>query len=804
VALVTEATDDLLAWHAAVQSRAGTRFEAAKELATRLGAHYRPAEGLTEVGFWTPELLDEGVGTEDVYLELLTPAEPVALDRERETVRFRRERVPVRRRDEFHWGVYEGVRAGTADELGTLYRLVYRTDDGWDEVQDPLGYSYPFGAFAPPEVYDVERLDRERADREYFEALGTDDERTPTTEDDGLPRVDPATSMLEIHPGTATEAGSLAGLARRYRGIAEKQRADEPLSPAERNFAGYDAVQVMPVEPITENPETHAFFEPEEFDRDSPAGDVEVACARPELINWGYDIVVAGFSAPNPAVLETGRPDELVDFIAACHELPRPIKVVFDVALGHADSRGTELLNDYYFEGPGMYGKHLDYRQPVVRAVLLEMQRRKMEFGADGIRVDGAQDFTYWDEEREENVHDDAFLAEMDAVTQEVAGTEYRPWMVYEDGRPWPREDWELASSYRALVEEHPHSFQWSPITFAHNTPALLTFWATKWWRVREVGEFGGQWITGVANHDTVRRGTQIDPTVQFNQSPVNPYLGETLPDTLDEAYDNPAANAFFHCAAPGVPMDFVHANMRAPWGFVRDTDHEWNVKVVSEESNFVFWQLRPEAFRDPEQFRRLKRLGFESRAGIETFMRALAGAVDATDHDLEATAAMVSAVDQPLGDDLSAADLREYADAWMRDVHEFANLSHWLDAQDDERTAFDLAVREFRHERPWLRADVDFAAGEAFGYRHPTDGTVLYYVLRESPAGDEQVLFAGNMEGVPVEVSPSVLAAEIDALDADTGGWDVALAAPDVRRRHGGSAFTVDNGQAVVWTRSP
>jgi hypothetical protein len=243
---------------------------------------------------------------------------------------------------------------------------------------------------------------------------------------------------------------------------------------------------------------------------------------------------------------------------------------------------------------------------------------------------------------------------------------------------------------------------------------------------------------------------------------------------------------------------------MRAPWGFVRDTDHEWNVKVVSEESNFVFWQLRPEAFRDPEQFRRLKRLGFESRAGIETFMRALAGAVDATDHDLEATAAMVSAVDQPLGDDLSAADLREYADAWMRDVHEFANLSHWLDAQDDERTAFDLAVREFRHERPWLRADVDFAAGEAFGYRHPTDGTVLYYVLRESPAGDEQVLFAGNMEGVPVEVSPSVLAAEIDALDADTGGWDVALAAPDVRRRHGGSAFTVDNGQAVVWTRSP
>jgi hypothetical protein len=806
--LVTDATEDLLAWHADVQARHDTRFEASKELVERLGAHYRPEADVTRVGFWTPELLDEGVGVEDVYLELLTPAEPVALDQELETVRFRRERVPVRRRGEFHWGVYEGLRPGTADELGTLYRLVYRTDEGWGEVQDPLGYSYPFGAFAPAELYDVERLDRERADRDYFEALGTDAERTSTTTDDGLPRVDPATSMLEIHPGTATEAGSLAGLARRYRRIADKQRAGEPLTPAERNFAGYDAIQVMPVEPITENPESHAFFEPDALDREAPTGEVDVTCARPELVNWGYDIVVSGFSAPNAAIMETGRPDELVDFIAACHELPRPIKVVFDVALGHADDRGTELLNDYYFEGPGMYGKHLDYRHPVVRAVLLEMQRRKMDFGADGIRVDGAQDFTYWDAEREENVHDDAFLAEMDAVVQEVAGTEYRPWMVYEDGRPWPREDWELASSYRALIEQHPHSFQWSPITFAHNTPALLTFWATKWWRMREVGEFGGQWITGVANHDTVRRGTQIDPTVQFNQSPVNPYLGDTLPDTLDEAYDNPAANAFFYCAAPGVPMDFLHANMRAPWGFVRDTDHEWNVKVVSEESNFVFWQLRGEEFHATDHFRRLKRLGFESRDGIETFMRALAGAVDATDHDLETTAAMVSAVDQPLGDDLSVADLREYSDAWMRDVHEFANLSHWLDEQDDERTAFDLAVREFRHDRPWLRADVDFEAGEAFDYRHPTEGTVLYYALRESPEGDEQVLFAGNMEGVPVEVSPAILAEEIDALstDADARGddWRVALTAPDVRRRHDGSAFTIDNGQAVVWTRSP
>lgn len=51
--------------------------------------------------------------------------------------------------------------------------------------------------------------------------------------------------------------------------------------------------------------------------------------------------------------LSTDRTDELVDFIAACHDLPRPVKVVFDVALGHADNRSAELLSDRYILGPG-------------------------------------------------------------------------------------------------------------------------------------------------------------------------------------------------------------------------------------------------------------------------------------------------------------------------------------------------------------------------------------------------------------------------------------------------------------------
>ncbi|RDZ55634.1 hypothetical protein C5C07_08990 [Haloferax sp. Atlit-4N] len=808
--LHADRTDDLTSWHESVVESNDDDFSAAKTLTTKLGAHRR--DGVVEFGFWTPDLVEAGVPEAAVELELLTPPadlDPGETDHRRAT--FDRHRIPMRRVGEYHWTAVEGVRAGTRDTLGALYRLVYEGDDGEERtVQDPVAYSVPFGAFAPAEVYDLDRLDETRADRDYFAALGTDDERVATTEDGGLPRIDPATSMLEIHPGTATARGSLAGLAEVYQGIAAKQRGGDDLAPWEHAFAGYDGIQLMPVEPLTENEEEHDFWSV----ADDSAAEVTVEVARPEMINWGYDLVVSAFSAPNPAILETGRPDELVDFIAACHDLPRPIKVVFDIALGHADNRGAELLSDRYVLGPGMYGKHLDYTEPTARAVFLEMQRRKMDFGADGIRVDGAQDFTSYDPETGEMYHDDDFLAEMDRVTQEVAGTEYRPWMIYEDGRPWPREDWELASSYRALIEQHPHSFQWSPITFAHNTPALLTFWATKWWRVREVGEFGGNWLTGVANHDTVRRGTQIDPTVEFNQSPVNPYLGDDYPETLDEAYDNAASSMLFHCFLPGVPMDFVHANMRAPWGFVRDTDPTWNVKVVSDESKFCYWQVRDEDFEDDRFFRRVKGLGFDSREELLTFMNALSSAVGATDYDLNVMAAMLSAMDQPLGDDLSAADLEAYGYAWMRDVHEFANLGHWRDEQDDERTAFRLETRKFRHDRPWLISDLD-ADDDYFTYRHPTDGSVLYYGFRTAPdEGDGgQLLFAANMEGVPVEVSPATLAADAaedeNAPAIPTDGWEPALVAPGVEELDDSTASTdplavaLTNGAAVIWRRN-
>jgi hypothetical protein len=157
----------------------------------------------------------------------------------------------------------------------------------------------------------------------------------------------------------------------------------------------------------------------------------------------------------------------------------------------------------------------------------------------------------------------------------------------------------------------------------------------------------------------------------------------------------------------------------------------------------------------------------------------------------------MLSALDSPLGDDLTAADLEAFGYAWMRDVADFANLSHYHELQDDERTAFDLEVREFRFDRPWLRRDL--GEDDYFTYRHPSNGTILYLGVRSSPNGEEELLFAANMEGVPVEVSPAVLAEEIP--DLDTAGWEPELVAPGAERR-GENTFEIANADAVVWSR--
>ncbi len=780
--LLEAATQELLEWTRSVQEQAPSPFVAARRLVGRLGAH--PREGRAEVGFWAPDVVGAGVPEERVFLEVLRPVEPLDFSAPEQTVRFQRCRVPLKREGEYFWGVIEGLRAGTREHVGDFYRLTYQdAEEEWQTVVDPLAYSVPFGAFAPAEFYDFDRLKRERDDREHFAHLPTE------PDPDGMPRIVGPTNILQIHVSTASEEGTLHDLTRIYEEIAAKRRADEPLTPAEQNYVGYDAVQLMPVEPVIEYEAGSDFWAVQEEDADS----LIVQLRLPDMTNWGYDIITVASPAPNPVLLGSKRPDELVDFIETLHSFPKqPIMVVFDIVYGHADNQALPLLPEAFFAGPGMYGQEVDFRHPVVRALLLEMEQRKNDYGVDGVRVDGAQDFKYWDEALQTMIHDDDFLTLMNDVEQEVAGVRYRPWMIFEDGRPWPRDDWELASTYREVTKQHPRVVQWGPLTFAHNTPFLFTFWISKWWRIQEIANVGSHWITGCANHDTLRRGTQVDPAAR-----INTYLGATLPEIFRKAYDNPAAKLFDYAFMPGIPMDFINASMRAPWGFIRNTDDRYAVKVVSEEARFLDWTMNEERFAEPYVFSRLKALGFSELEELKRFMRTLDHAVKVTDYDQEAMVRLLENVDPPLaGPSLSVPVLKEIARAWMDDVHEICNVSHYTEQVSVEQSDFNLQVREFRRQHPWLRANL--REGETFDRQRPTNGSVVFFGLRRSPDDAEQLLFVANMEGAPRTLTPLALPIP----DLPLAGWEVALVAPGTEVAGADQPLTLEDSQGVVFVR--
>lgn len=782
--VMPDATMELAAWCRQVQAAHASPFAAAQQIATRLGAHW--IHDRAEIGFWMPDLVEKAIPAERIVLEVFTPLEAINPAVRQQQVAFRRDALPLTREGDYFWAVVAGMLPGTRDRFGSFYWLTYQDARARRHtLPDVLAYSVPFGAFAPAELYDVARMQEQRADREYYAHLA------PTAGSDGIVTFAPPLNILQIHTGTASAEGTLAGLTRLFARIAGKIRAGQRLTPAEQNFAGYDAVQLMPVEPTIEYEIGPRFWQRAD-DGDPTAEMVTVQLIRPDMTNWGYDIVLSASSAVNPALLETLRPDELVDFAATLHTFPgQPIRLIFDVVYGHTDNQALGLLSQYFFRGPNMYGQDVNQQHPVVRALMLEMQRRKVNFGADGVRVDGAQDFKTWDSRTQTVSHDDDYLQAMSAVQQEVNGVRYRPWMIFEDGRPWPREDWPTASTYRAVIERQPDVFQWGPVTFAHNTPCLASFWDDHWWRIEQIARIGDHWISGCANHDTVRRGTQIDPS-----KPINWRLGATLPEVLDQSYDNPAANLLFYGFLPGVPMDFINATLRVPWGFIRNTDDLYGVKVVAEEATFLDWQVDEEHFRQVGAFPRLKAMGFADLQELRRFMQHLARAVIVSNYDLYTIVSRLRAVEPPLhGPELSVPILKFIARAFMDDVHEFCNVARYAEDSDPVLAGFKLAVRAFRRARPWLMANL---RDDDFFGKTVTNETTLFYGWRHAPDGREQVLCVANMEGAPIAVTPNDL--PIRNLHRD--GWQVAIAAPGVATARVDAPVTLTDSQGLVLVR--
>lgn len=801
IQLVEDETHALINWAQSIWDSEDTYFSKGQKLAKRLGAHYRH-DGLTEFGFWTPELAGDVIQSErQLDLEVFTPLKPIHFRETEQIVTFKRDRVPVIQRGEFVWGVVAGLRPGNRDRAGCFYWLRYvDAEERLHYLRDPLAYSLPYGVFAPAELYDMRRLQRYRSDMAYFRR-----HCAPASNPEApIPRVADPVNILQIHVKTASPEGTIEGLTHIFQRISDKLKAKDVLTAFEQTYMGFDAVQLLPVEPTIEYRREDANVEHEFFAMQPPAtsgeadeingNKIAIILRQPNTDNWGYDVPILGSSCTNPAVLGSLRPDEMIDFVATLHNFSTgPIKLIYDLVYGHADNQSLELLTHQFLKGPNMYGQDLNHQSPQVRAILLEMQRRKINTGADGIRVDGGQDFRFFNPLSGRVEQDDAYLLAMSDVVQDINGCRRLMFTIFEDGRPWPQPGWEEKSTYRELIELKPESYQWGPLIFAHNTPTLKRFWDRKWRRVCEVIFQGDHWITGCGNHDTVRRGNQIDPDASINWN-----LGKTLIQVLTKAYNNEATQLWVHGFSPGLPMDFLNALIGTPWGFFRNTDDRYGVKVVAEEVGFLDWQIEPEMYTQADAFPRLKKLGFDDFDRLREFSKALREAMIETDYNLQAVAEIcqhclgdhedgaicevphMGDLNQPnLPRFLATLDvpkLKAFAMAFMEDGHDMCNVGRYAEDVDATIATFGYQLREFRRQRPWLR---DNLTGRDRFNRISDDERTIFYGIRINPeqTGDapDQVVVISHMGGAPMKVTPG------DWLQLDMGRWQVALATPDL-----------------------
>lgn len=641
------------------------------------------------------------------------------------------------------------------------------------------------------ELYDLNSLQKQRKDLEYFKATGV-------TDDQEIPRIETPQHILQLHVGTASQEGTFEGLTRIYSTIAEKIRQNEPLSSIEKNYIGYDAIQLLPVEPTIEYRKDYSddsnMFDlvtnVDNLDREVTNYTIEVRLSKPNTQNWGYDVPIIGSNATNPTFLGTSRPDELIDFISVLHNFPnKPIHLIYDLVYGHADNQAELLVNRQYFKGPNMYGQDLNHQSPIVRALLLEMQRRKMDTGADGIRIDGGQDFRFFNPLTGTVQQDDQYLLAMSDIVQNIEGNKRLLFTVYEDGRPWPDEGWAEKSTYMDLIELKPESYQWGPLIFAHNTPALKGFWERKWNRVCEVMNQGQNWITGCGNHDTFRRGNQIKISSNLNWN-----LGKTPVEIIYNAYDNPAVSLWVYGFSPGLPMDFINVLLRVPWMFFRNTDEQYGVKVVCEEAGFLDWRVTEDIYNKEEVFLNMKSWGFSELRLLKDFINTLNQVMVAKNHDLDEVITACQACfhdvegaycDMDVADFLKNPEMHQflkYLDSdksklwalmFMQDCYTVCNVAHYEEQVNHENTEHNLSMRQFRSQHSWLNSNLQ--SSDRFNKISEDDTTIVYGSRTNPDNPQEKMAMVIHLEGEPKEITL------LDWLQLNIEEWEVVMTTPDL-----------------------
>jgi hypothetical protein len=244
--------------------------------------------------------------------------------------------------------------------------------------------------------------------------------------------------------------------------------------------------------------------------------------------------------------------------------------------------------------------------------------------------------------------------------------------------------------------------------------------------------------------------------------------------------------------------MDFLNAMARGSWGFIRNQDDRYGVKVVAEEAISLKWQVDVYSYSVPSNFRRLKEMGFTTRDELERFLEFLPALVDVTGYDLIEIARLLNVSEPPLAgpDHYSVDVLKAFARAWMDDMHDYCNVSNSTPSLDPDQAAFCLDVRNFRRARPWLREN--YGPKDRFDYLQPIAGRTVFTALRHGPGG-EQIFSVGHMEGKETdEFDPLTLPVE----GIQGSGWRLALRTPSIGHDYEGGPIVLRDATSLVYVR--
>ena len=219
-------------------------FESAKKLAQLLGVHC-DAQKTTFV-FWTPKIVE--MNHDAFLLEIFTPQTIIDFKKIEQVVDFQLFTFNLKQLNEISFGVFEGINIGNENQIGDFYDLIYFDKKNQKQrIADPLAYSIPFGAFSPAEVFDIQSVTRNRKDGFYLKNL------------EG--KVKKPANILEIHIPTASEGGTLSHLSDFYKKM--KQNIDNQgiVSDFEKAFLGYDAIELMPLQALSEHENKPPFWQ---------------------------------------------------------------------------------------------------------------------------------------------------------------------------------------------------------------------------------------------------------------------------------------------------------------------------------------------------------------------------------------------------------------------------------------------------------------------------------------------------------------------------------------------------------------